>query len=318
MQLVEHPFVSESTAKTLAQFGWQDGDAIPAELGAKLLAMKEGIAKASDTTVLVAIADLSEEQINGVKEMLAEAKVVAKKKKEEAEKEERMAKMSPSVAKEYEKLQAATKIVDDREKVAQEETAEQASAPAPDKNTPEPVIGPLAPPLYCPRCGWDVHIPHDVKITDLDKEDFLVSVLGNKRFYKTYDLFGGRMVVRFRSVTADENAQIYRQIALDQQNGVIETRGEWVVKLLDYRMACALAQVTDRDGKILHAFPELPGAPTGKDQTNILSQYDLLAQTVLAQEATRRLLCLHLRDFCRLTEALEAMALDSNFWKGID
>jgi hypothetical protein len=324
MELIQHPFVSESTAKTLMQFGWKNGDPIPAELGQKLIGMKEGIAKPSDNTVVVAAVDLTETQLQEIKALLDEAKEVDKKQKEEARIAEATKAMSPTVAAEYRRMQQMTssnqsaEIVDDRAEVAaqeqnvavEEKPAEQSPAPGFD-----------TPPLqhnYCPRCGWDTALPHDVKISDADKEDFLISVLGNTRFKKTYELFGGKMVVHFRSVTAEENEQIYRQIALDQQSGVIETRGEWVIKLLNYRMACALEKVTTSDGKILHAFDELDTTKKDKDQTTILPAYDKMAATVLAQEATRRLLGVHLREFSRLTEALEAMALEPSFWNGID
>lgn len=318
MELIKHPFVSESTAKTLTQFGWKNGDPIPAELGPKLLGIKEGIAKPSDTTVVVAIADLADAQIQEIKTMLEAAKDVERKQKEDERIAEATKSMSPTVAAEYRRLQEAknqqsAEIVDDRAEVAAKEAVEEKKAPAPPGfDAPEPKSS------FCPRCGWDMALPHDVKISDADKEDFLISVLGNTRFRKTYDLFGGKMTVHFRSVTADENEQIYRQIALDQQSGVIETRGEWIVKLLNYRMACALEKVTGNDGKLLHEFPELDTTKAEKDQTPVLPQYDLLAKTVLAQEATRRLLGVHLREFSRLTEALEAMALEPSFWNGID
>lgn len=323
MELIKHPFVSESTAKTLAQFGWKNGEPIPAELGVRLLQMKEGIAKPSDTTVVVAIADLTEAQIGEVKALLEKAKEADREQKEEARIAEATKAMAPTVAAEYKRLQQekakaqqSTEIVDDRVEVAAQEKKQ-----IPDEEKPPALPGFDAPPPtphYCPRCGWDTSLPHDVKISDVDKEDFLISVLGNMRFRKTYELFGGKMIVHFRSVTAEENEQIYRQIALDQQSGVIETRGEWIVKLLDYRMGCALEKVTSGDGKIIHEFPELDTTKKDKDQTAILPQFDLLAKTILAQEATRRLLGVHLREFSRLTEALEAMALEPSFWKGID
>lgn len=327
MELIQHPFVSESTAKTLAQFGWKNGDPIPVELGARLIAMKEGVEKPSDTSVVVAAADLTEAQLQEIKTLLDAAKEVEKKQKAQAELKKATAKMPPSVAEEYQRLQeakaaAAATAVDDREAVAkaapQEETKQQTpeQAVAPDANAG--LNSPTPKQIYCQRCGWDTSLPHDVKITDEDKENFLISVLGNSRFKKTYSLFGGRMIVHFRGVTADENEQVYRQIALDQQSGVIETRGEWVVKLLNYRMVCALEKVTTSDGLVLHEFPELDTTKKDKDQTTILPAYDKLAATVLAQEPTRRLLGVHLREFSRLTEALEAMALEPSFWKGID
>jgi hypothetical protein len=118
-------------------------------------------------------------------------------------------------------------------------------------------------------------------------------------------------------VLAEENKLIYKQLVLDQQNGVVNTEAEWFVQLMDYRLACALETITDKNGKVISDVPELEMAGSTKDKTTLVGQLELINKNVLAQEATRRLVGSHLRQFQRLTEAIEAMAVEPSFWDGI-
>jgi hypothetical protein len=332
MELAQAEFVSPTTAKTLQQFGWVTGDPIPLILGETLVKWRENIPKSSDTSVLVAIADLSADQVAEIKNMLVDAQDFKAKKSEENALEEKCSRMKPSVANEYRRLHAnksgsgaeedkppppppatGAQIVDDREAVASGPQAS-AQAQAGGKN---PALLSQAP-VNCPRCGWDVTVPHEVKITDNDKEDFLSSVLGGHRFKKKYELFGGKMCVHFRSLTSRENEAVYKQISLDQGNDIITTKAQWLVRLLDYRMVCALEKITDGAGKELANCSELDLSTGDKDQTAILPRYDEMNNSTLAQEAVRRLVGQHLREFFRLTEALESAALEPNFWNGIE
>ena len=146
-------------------------------------------------------------------------------------------------------------------------------------------------------------------------------MLGGQRFRKKYELFGGKVVVTFRSVLAEENKLIYRQLVLDQAVDKVRTQAEWYVQLMDYRLACSLDTITDDAGKVLAEMPELvmPTGPFDADgQTPIVAQLDIINKNILAQEATRRLVGVPLRQFQRLVEGLEAMALEPSFWTGIE
>ena len=176
---------------------------------------------------------------------------------------------------------------------------------------------------FCPRCGWDMRQKFEVQPTDRDKEDFLATLLGGARFKKSYELFGGKIVVTFRGLLADENKLIYRQLLADQKNNKVTTEAEWFVQMMDYRLSCSLEDIKDKVGKAIAVVPELneqqftqnPDMPL---ETALVKQLDFVNTTILAQEVTRRLVATHLRQFQRLTEALEAMALEPSFWNGIE
>ncbi|NDD53051.1 hypothetical protein EBZ39_04090 [bacterium] len=333
MELVENVYVSDFTKKTLEQFGWKQGDAIPADLGQLMIRMKEGLPATTRDDVLVDRAVMTEEQVNQITTLLKEARELGRKKQKEAELEEQTKNMAPSVSEVYKQLSSddGPQIIDDREEAAAEQSAVEDNKTDEQKPTEEPVIEP--PPLqeiknppiviaYCPRCGWDMRQKFEVVPTDRDKEDFIATLLGATRFKKRYELFGGRLVVTFRSLLAEENKLIYRQLVLDQQKNNVATETEWFVQMMDYRLACSLETIEDKKGKVIASIPLLEEMPeeNNRDEplaTSLPKQLKLV-NTHLAQEATRRLVGMHLRQFQRLVEALEAMALEPNFWTGIE
>ena len=330
MEIVEDMYASDFTKKTLEQFGWKDGDAIPAELGQLMLSMKETLPASTRIDVLIDKEKMTPEQVEKVTAMLKAAKAYAKAKKEKQELDTQTATMAPGVAEAYKQfVEEAPQIIDDRadadadaSKPADKETTQ--PSPAPENNaveetqTAESVPDLLPVTTFCPRCGWDMRNKFDVVPTDRDKEDFLATLLGGTRFKKKYELFGGRVVVTFRSVLAEENKLIYRQLVQDQQNGTVNTEAEWFVQLMDYRLACALDTITDKNGKVLSSVPELDMAASTKEKTGLVEQLDMINKNILAQEATRRLVGMHLRQFQRLIEAIEAMAVEPSFWNGIE
>lgn len=320
MEIVENMYASDFTKKTLAQFGWKDGDAIPADLGGVMVAMKETMPASTKSDVLIDREKLTPAQIEKIEGMLVEANKVLAARKRRAEIEKTTEGMAPDVAEAYQQMaEGAPSIIDDRnDESAQTPSPATATSLSEDAKVAEQSV-PAALPLttFCPRCGWDMRTKFDVVPTDRDKEDFLATLLGGTRFKKNYELFGGRVVVTFRSVLAEENKLIYRQLVQDQQSGVVNTEAEWFVQLMDYRLACALDTIADNNGKIVASIPELDMNAGTKTRTALVDQLDLINKNVLAQEATRRLVGLHLRQFQRLIEAIEAMALEPSFWNGI-
>jgi hypothetical protein len=325
MELVENVYVSDFTKATLGQFGWKDGDAIPADLGQLMIKMKETLPTSKRADVLIDKDVMTEEQVEQVVTMLREARDLGRQKKRAEELEEQTKNMAPDVAEVYKQLETAPTIVDDREEEppAAEEPVKEEPKPEEENKEPEKVLEPAAvPPVYCQRCGWDMRQKFDVVPTERDKEDFLATLLGGTRFKKKYELFGGRIVITFRSLMAEENKLVYRQLVLDQQKNKVATEAEWFVQMMDYRLACSLETISDKNGKVIATVPTLDEMPFEPDKdeplaTSLPKQLELINKH-LAQEATRRLVGTHLRQFQRLVEGLEAMALEPNFWTGIE
>ncbi len=327
MELVENPYVSDFTKATLEQFGWKVGDAFPATLGALLLQFKETAAPSSRTDVLVDSAGLSPAQIAEVRALLAEAKRVAANRDKTEAVEAETQNMSPEVAALYKTLEdAGPEIVDDREAPPPPPPAAP-QTPAPPAPEPAPADAPAtsAPMVilpFCPRCGWDMRQKFEVEVTDNDKQEFLASTLGGRRFQRRFDIFGGKLVLVFRSMLAEENRLIMRQLVLDQASQDIVTEDEWFLRLMEYRLACSLELMLDGNGKPLHTVPELSQFPHSPPpdkplQTALVGLREFVNNTILPHEVTRRMVGQQLRYFQRLVEAIEAMALEPSFWHGI-
>ena len=336
MDLVDNPYFSDFTKTTLAQFGWSEGDPLPSSLSAVLLRIKETLPPSQRVDVLVDIELMPPESIEEVKNLLAAAKKYAANKSQQAELDQKTVGLSASARAVYDQLlkddaqpPETPQIIDDRAETSNAPTIE-VEKPAIDVDVPQtPAVitdtptDPMVILPFCPRCGWDMRQKFEVQPTDRDKEDFLATLLGGARFKKSYELFGGKIVVTFRGLLADENKLIYRQLLADQKNNKVTTEAEWFVQMMDYRLSCSLEDIKDKVGKAIAVVPELneqqftqnPDMPL---ETALVKQLDFVNTTILAQEVTRRLVATHLRQFQRLTEALEAMALEPSFWNGIE
>jgi hypothetical protein len=328
MELVENVYVSDFTKKTLEQFGWRKDDPIPAELGPLMLRIKDTLPPSPRVDVLIDKDAMKEEDVENIKTMLREAKEVAKKKAQKEQFEEETANMPDSVREMYAQLQNTdAEIIDDREKAATDEATPATATPetATDETPAVPeenIVPPMVILPFCPRCGWDMQQKFDVDVTDRDKEDFLVTILGGSRFTRRFELMGGKIVLEFRSMLADENFDVQRQLLLDQNDNLILSEAEWFLRLFEYRMACSLAAVYDANGKPLVIVPQLSDFkfdvnPDKPNQTALPAAREFVHSKALAHEVTRRLAATHLRKFQRLVEAMEAMALEPSFWNGI-
>lgn len=328
MDLVDTPHVSEFTKKTLGQFGWKDGDAIPAELGPMLVKLRETLPPSPRTDVLVDVATLPPAAVEEIKQMLAAARVAAAAVAKQRAADAAIENLNPAAQQLLRALNAddsAPHIIDDR--AATTDSAAELRADAPTPPPPPPVAAapaadttgttPMAVLPFCPRCGWDMRQRFEIVPTDLDKEDFLAAALGGTKFKRDYPMFGGKMVVMFNTILADENKMIHRQLVLDQESKRIVTEAEWFVQMLEYRMALSLVAIVDANGKPTAVIPALGELPAAGGESPLVALTNYVNTKVLAHEVTRRLVGQHLRQFQRLVEALEAMALEPSFWNGI-
>lgn len=336
MDLIDNPYFSDFTKTTLAQFGWREGDPLPTTLSETMLRIRETLPPSKRTDVLIDIELMPPESIEEVKNLLAAAKKYAANKAQQAELDQKTVGLSASARAVYDQIlnsdaqpPETPQIIDDRAETSNAPAIE-VEKPAIDVDVPQtPTViadtptDPMVILPFCPRCGWDMRQKFEVQPTDRDKEDFLATLLGGARFKKSYELFGGKIVVTFRGLLADENKLIYRQLLADQKNNKVTTEAEWFVQMMDYRLSCSLEDIKDKVGKAIAVVPELneqqftqnPDMPL---ETALVKQLDFVNTTILAQEVTRRLVATHLRQFQRLIEALEAMALEPSFWNGIE
>jgi len=70
----------------------------------------------------------------------------------------------------------------------------------------------------CPHCGWDLSMRDPIEVSEADIANFVRSVLANKRFEKSYMVFGDHVRVKFRSLMDYEEDKIGSQIRKDMRD----------------------------------------------------------------------------------------------------
>ena len=78
----------------------------------------------------------------------------------------------------------------------------------------------LAQPSVCPNCAWHYNTPV-IAVTDEDKRNWLRAILGAQRFHKTYQLFGGKLSVTFRTRSMTEIDMVANQLIIEHEDGRI-------------------------------------------------------------------------------------------------
>jgi hypothetical protein len=322
-------YVSDFTKRTLQQFGWENGDPLPASFGELLAAVRERTPPTKATGLIVDINLMSEEDISTIKESLTAAKAAVLAAQKSQHINAATSGLSESARAVYSKIVAdeeqQPQIIDDREDVK----PQPASTPAPA--TTPPVAMPTvaaataaaepAPAVVCPRCTWNMRQEYDVEVTDFDKEAFIAITLGGERFKKTFSLLKDKYMITLRGLLAEENTIIHHQLLLDQKDGDFLSDTEWYLRMFEYRLACSIAQI-EVDGKLMRPIPELsdvasmelPNKNDDKQKSALVRLREYVLNDQLKSELTRRLVSTQFRQFQRLYEALEAMALEPNFW----
>lgn len=197
------------------------------------------------------------------------------------------------------------------------------AAPAPAADAAPPSAGGLEPLTHCPRCRFDLSHAFTVEPTERDKMVFLTGFWNGDRFDKDVELLGGKLIVRFRSLTSKEATMALTQVRMDTKTGKVADSAEWYMALMDYRLAMSIAQIRDQSGAVISEVPpideiEYEGPADGHPETPLVPLQEFVLSKVLSQESLRRVVGQHHRQFQRLVEALEAMSSEPDFWKGIE
>ncbi len=205
--------------------------------------------------------------------------------------------------------------------------------PAPPPPPPPPPVteAPIAAPAIdtgmglgnCPHCGWDLARLDEVDPDDADKYAYIAHVLGAPRFHRAFLLYGGRMVVNFRTPTLVECDLIQKQLAADLAAGAFggtieERRMTYLQRMLDYRLVTMIDTVM-RDGQPTVAIPSPADCEVRDgDATALPELREYVDNEILIGESVRRFVGYEFHRFQRLAEKLESRANDPSFFEGID
>jgi hypothetical protein len=166
----------------------------------------------------------------------------------------------------------------------------------------------------CPRCGWviDNHSIHEP--TEDDVLEFMESVLGGRRFEKEVSLLNGKITIRFRTVTVEEEDAITSYLNEKMDDKDIQNTSEWTMSYNRARLVCMLKEM--RLGEGIKKFPPIKDMAcdketTAKALTRLVDEvprdwpaaiYGLITQAMLQMDGTY--------------QTLMARAYDPDFWEG--
>ncbi len=209
----------------------------------------------------------------------------------------------------------------DEQPKVREEAAGEAEAPAPS------AVGATAPVTECPHCGWSLELP-DIPEPDYgEKQAFLQSILGQKSFIKEYDLLGGALKVRFRTLNVREIDIIYRQVFLERERGVVQTIDDYWERTNRYRLYLQTCQLTSAsfhhdlpDGYDAETSPHAEAhwkfdPPEDPRETGLPIIESYFVDCILTTEHLNRAINNQCLRFNRLVAKLEAMIDNSDFWR---
>ena len=170
----------------------------------------------------------------------------------------------------------------------------------------------------CPNCGWDTTDNEVLEVSDEDKYGFMASVLGEARFYKKIEFFGGSVYVQYRTLTTREADLALTQCSYDYRDGKIDNQADFFRQHADYRLCMSIDKIFIQER--VHAVPPVdevewddPKVPN-KPQTALTSLLEYVNTEILKNESIRRVVGQTHYKFQRLVEKMEANVNNSDFW----
>lgn len=98
----------------------------------------------------------------------------------------------------------------------------------------------------CPRCGFNPNVDDLPELpTEEDKQKYLAAAITSARFMKSYELFGGRILVSLVARTTSENNDIISQLSSDVARGRIPNDDLSFMSLMQkYQLVYSLESTT--------------------------------------------------------------------------
>lgn len=201
--------------------------------------------------------------------------------------------------------------------------------PAPPPEPPMPAFGdPTQLQSHCPHCDWDLTLNDIPEPSMIEKQAFVQSLLGQKPYLQEYQLLGGAIQVRFRTLTTREIDLIYKQAAYEARQGLIKSMDDYTERVNRFRLYLQLLRV-DGGTAFLHDLPEglspetNPHAdthwkapqPDDPAATVLPIIEEFILNNVMRTEGINRVLQQQCSKFNRLVSKLEAMVDNADFWK---
>ena len=141
--------------------------------------------------------------------------------------------------------------------------------------------------------------------TDEDRKEFLRALLGDRKYTKRYELFGGTVKVVCRDLTMTEEDALFAEMARLQREGEITTDADWELMLDRLRLLVATDALTVMDKQLAASV----------DWTKPLAPQSAAQLSSLANGTVYRALLRVVRQFGELLDSLLDRSMNSDFWR---
>ena len=264
------PSASGLLREQLEFVGWTEGDAIPPDLPDRLAELKSeaiseleaAIADTPSTALSAQLRQLTGSQFAKITDFPPAQQLAAREYVQGwIEKGEMDAELAAREAELDAKLpsqltgEARSRIrqsIQDAQSplfVIEDDTQDEASKPD------ESATGVAEAPQFCPCCNWDLaKRTLEVMPTNSDKQMFLMTMLGDSRFFKTYHVLNKQFTIVFRELTHDETQLIYDELAFAMRRGMAMDNLGYFSAFQDARFLLALTELR-AGGRLLAKFP---------------------------------------------------------------
>lgn len=110
---------------------------------------------------------------------------------------------------------------------------------------------PGVPESVCPKCGWNCSQKFEIDPSPLDRANFMRAALTAGRFTKSYDMFGGRLRVTFRSRLVEESEDIAKHLQWEATRGNMDIRLLYVIaNKMNMAMSIQRIEIFNEDGTL--------------------------------------------------------------------
>jgi hypothetical protein len=188
----------------------------------------------------------------------------------------------------------------------------------PDSGEPETEVDDEAKKDFCPACGTNLKLLKEREVDDEDKNRWLRHILGEGRFSKTYDLYGGQIIITLQTRTVSELEAVFEQLKREPvvtDGTLLGVEPEFLSKLNGYMLVYALESVSGVEVPPYKAVTE-ENYPAEGDDDKISLPVARAYRERLASLSPALLASMGdcLVDFDHLTTTLRQHGADSDFW----
>jgi len=166
--------------------------------------------------------------------------------------------------------------------------------------------------VNCPRCNHDLN-GELVTPTNEDVAAYLAAIMGEARFRKEINLFGGRVKVVFRGLLPREVDMALQLADQEMANGKIQHIMQYVRIAETYKMAMGVESVT-RAGQGPVTLPEVDAIDVDEGESPILALKEYIDNDICTTDSLRRAISSQWVQFNQVLQYMEAKAEDPDFF----